>query len=120
LLALPIVALVAALGYLLYIGFTYGWPAWTGFGPYTPPQPSIEGYQRAKTFWDWMQLLIVPAVLAGGVYFLNRTERINAEKATRQRAEADRQRAEERAETERRIAEQRAETERGIAEQRAQ
>ena len=77
---LLIVALVVALGYLLYAGFTYGWPDWTGFGTYTPPQPPIEGYQREKTLWDWLQLLIIPFVLAIAAFFLNRTERINAEK----------------------------------------
>ena len=30
---------------------------------------------ETKTLWDWMELLIVPSVLAGGAFFLNRSER---------------------------------------------
>lgn len=30
---------------------------------------------EAKTLWDWMQLLIIPLLLAGGAFFLNRSER---------------------------------------------
>ena len=30
---------------------------------------------ETKTLWDWMELLIVPAVLAGGAFYLNRSER---------------------------------------------
>ncbi|MFL5804405.1 MAG: pentapeptide repeat-containing protein [Roseiflexaceae bacterium] len=94
---LLIVAAVMALGYLLYAGFTYGWPAWTGFGPYTPPQPPIEGYQREKTLWDWLQLLIIPIVLVVGGFFLNRTERINGEKIAERRAATEREIADRRA-----------------------
>lgn len=32
---------------------------------------------ETKTLWNWMELLIIPAVLAGGAYFLNRAERNN-------------------------------------------
>ena len=37
--------------------------AWTGFGD--------------KTLWDWLQLLIVPTVLAVGGFLFNRSERRN-------------------------------------------
>jgi uncharacterized protein YjbI with pentapeptide repeats len=47
-----------------------GWRSWTGFGEYTNPKGE---YQRAKTLWDWMQLLIVPGVLAVGVWYLNKS-----------------------------------------------
>ncbi len=30
---------------------------------------------EGKSLWDWMELLIIPAVLAGGAFFLNRSER---------------------------------------------
>lgn len=32
---------------------------------------------EVKTLWDWMQLLIIPLFLAGGAYYLNRSEREN-------------------------------------------
>src|SRR6266511_6076613 len=73
----------------------YAYP-WTGFGEYTPPQPKIEGYEREKTTCDWMQLLIIPIVLAIGGFFLNRTERINAEKAAEQRSKTEREIAQQR------------------------
>jgi uncharacterized protein YjbI with pentapeptide repeats len=48
---------------------------------------------ETKTLLDWMQLLLVPLLLAGGVFFLNRSEK-----------ETERQRAEDRAKLEREIA----------------
>jgi len=30
---------------------------------------------ETKTLWDWMELLIIPLFLAGGVFYLNRSER---------------------------------------------
>lgn len=30
---------------------------------------------EGKSLWDWMELLIIPSVLAGGAYYLNRSER---------------------------------------------
>ena len=32
---------------------------------------------EVKTLWDWMELLIIPLFLAGGAFFLNRSERNN-------------------------------------------
>ena len=37
--------------------------AWTGFWGYDPPN---DKHQRGKTLWDWLQLLIIPVILAGG------------------------------------------------------
>src|SRR6185436_681231 len=30
---------------------------------------------ETKTLWDWMELLIIPLILAVGAFFLNRSER---------------------------------------------
>lgn len=59
---LLMVALVFVLvaGALLWFG--YGQP-WTGFGPYLN---SKGDWEREKTLWDWMELLLVPGVLAAG------------------------------------------------------
>lgn len=46
-------------------------PPWTGFGAYNEEAAG----PRAKTLWDWLGLLIVPAALAGGVYWLNRSQK---------------------------------------------
>jgi len=43
---------------IIKIGYT---KKWTGF--------------EEKTLWDWMDLLIIPLVLAFGVFFLNRSEK---------------------------------------------
>lgn len=61
-------------------------PSWTGFGEYQKSNGEIE---RAKTLWDWMNLLIVPLVLAIGVWLLNKTEKtIEQQTARMQAAEA--------------------------------
>jgi hypothetical protein len=54
------VGLVLALGavFMIYGGY---WVLWTGFGQ----RPGgVPGADRAKTLWDWMDLLLVPLVLA--------------------------------------------------------
>jgi hypothetical protein len=51
---------------LIFVGHWLGWE--TGFGVET-----TEPKQHAKTLWDWMQLLVIPVVLAGGGYLFNLT-----------------------------------------------
>lgn len=59
-------------------------PSWTGFGAY---DEKAEG-PRAKTLWDWLELLIIPAVLALGALWVNYTQKnteiILAEQARQQ------------------------------------
>jgi uncharacterized protein YjbI with pentapeptide repeats len=57
-------------------------PTWTGFGPYNE---TING-PRAKTLWDWFELLIIPAFLAGDAWWLDRSQ-----KRTEKNVETDRQ-----------------------------
>ena len=48
--------------------------SWAGLGTYI----NLDGKTvPGKTLWDWMQLLIVPALLAGGVFWLNQTSHQN-------------------------------------------
>jgi uncharacterized protein YjbI with pentapeptide repeats len=47
---------------------------WLGFGSYTDSEGKI---QRGKTLWDWMQLLIIPVLLAGGLAAFNYSNREN-------------------------------------------
>lgn len=42
-----------------------------------------------KTFWDWMELLIIPLVLAIGAYYLNRSERATEREITKNRQQED-------------------------------
>lgn len=48
---------------------------WTGF--------------QTKTLWDWMELLIIPLVLALGAFFLNRSERAIERENTNKRTELE-------------------------------
>jgi len=41
---------------------------------------------ETKTLWDWMELLIIPLFLAGGAFFLNRSEHSVERARTEQRA----------------------------------
>ena len=69
----------------------------------------------SKTFWEWMELLVVPAVLAAaGLWFTNVQKQTELEIAEKARDE-DRERAEKARETDREIAEKERETDREIA-----
>jgi len=62
-------------------GYFFNW-LWTGFSPYTStPHATNITFQREKTLWDWLQLLIIPLVIAIGGYLFNlavsRTEQRN-------------------------------------------
>jgi len=48
--------------------------SWTGFGSFTKPD---SNFVPPKMLWDWMQLFIIPILLAGVVFLLNRSERKN-------------------------------------------
>lgn len=59
-------------------------PFWTGFGR----RPIDLNEQPTKTLWDWMEILIVPAVLGIGLYILNQSARASErEIAEKNRAE---------------------------------
>ena len=48
--------------------------SWSGFGSYINPKGE---FQRDKTLWDWMQLLVVPVLLAGfAAWFTCQRERL--------------------------------------------
>jgi uncharacterized protein YjbI with pentapeptide repeats len=85
---------IVIVGVLIWLG--YGYPG-TGFG-----QAKVnQGVQPAKTLWDWLQLLIVPAALALGGYWLNKGQRERereAEDARKERElEVENQRAQDEA-----------------------
>jgi hypothetical protein len=57
---------------LARVGYAY---EWTGFGPSTRLVDSKSALVPGKTLWDWLDLLIIPFVLAiGGIWF-SRAER---------------------------------------------
>jgi uncharacterized protein YjbI with pentapeptide repeats len=75
------IVLLGILACFIYIGYQL---SWTGFQGYLNNK---EEFIPAKKLWDWMQLLIVPVILAGGAWLLNKSQ-----KKSEQLIEADRQR----------------------------
>src|SRR6266480_3014090 len=69
-----------------------------------------------KTLWDWLQLLVVPILLAIGGFWLNQIQKSREERTREQCDKIEREAAEQRANVEREAAEQRAKVERVIAE----
>ncbi len=48
------------------LGYIFNWD-WVGLGPFvSPTHPKDSDFQRGKTLWDWLQLLIIPLVQAQG------------------------------------------------------
>jgi len=66
---LPILALI--LISLVVLGYIPRWSKYTGFGEYKSPYSKDQDVQRAKTVWDWLQLLIIPVILAAGALWFN-------------------------------------------------
>ena len=92
-----ILVLIFGLVVLIVAGYIFKW-SWTGFEPETStPQ------QHAKTLWDWLQLLIIPLVLAVGGYVFNLTVSRNEQQNTRVRDQTERENARVRDRTERDI-----------------
>ena len=84
-----VIALVAGIVAAAYFAVVF--PAWTGLPPGTL---DTQGHEQphAKTLWDWLDLLLVPLVLAVGGYFLTRSENREARvvRALRQNIESAR------------------------------
>jgi uncharacterized protein YjbI with pentapeptide repeats len=101
---IALLIMVIVLIVLSVLGYIFNWD-WVGLGPYiSSPHPNGSNFQRGKTLWDWLQLLIIPAVLAVAGYGINLTISRSEQEATKQRAHSEREAAEKRAETEREIA----------------
>lgn len=74
-----------AVGALLWAG--YGQP-WTGLGPYLN---SRGEWEREKTLWDWMELLLVPGVLAAGAAWFSWVQNKRQREAEERRVKASRE-----------------------------
>jgi uncharacterized protein YjbI with pentapeptide repeats len=80
---------LAFLAFAVAIWFGYkGVWNWTGFGEYiqvkSPASVGSGGtweYHPAKTLWDWLQLLLIPFLLAIGGYLFNRNLKQRDERA---------------------------------------
>ncbi len=73
--------LISVLVYAIHVGYDQTWTGFQGYtnnkGEFIPP----------KKLWDWLQLLIVPLLIAVGVWWLNKSQ-----KKSEQQIETDRQR----------------------------
>jgi uncharacterized protein YjbI with pentapeptide repeats len=58
-------------------------------------QAKNTGFET-KTLWDWMELLVIPLVLATGAFYLNRSERVIERQAAEDRAKLEREIASDR------------------------
>jgi uncharacterized protein YjbI with pentapeptide repeats len=80
---IAIIAIAFLLATLAYWGaFPDNSPKWTGFGSYAIRKDK----QAEKKLWDWLQLLLVPSLLAVGGWWLNKSQ-----KESEQKIETDRQ-----------------------------
>jgi uncharacterized protein YjbI with pentapeptide repeats len=84
------ITVLITLTILSILGYLFHWD-WTGLPQYTsPPHPNNINFLPGKTLWDWLQLLIIPAVLAIGGYLFNYTASRNEREATKQRDQTER------------------------------
>jgi uncharacterized protein YjbI with pentapeptide repeats len=74
---------VLALGWMGYLRFVrgIGWAAWTGFG--------------GETLLDWLELLIIPIIIAAGAWWLDRRQKKAEREFEQARLEKDREIARE-------------------------
>lgn len=75
--------------------YRFGWD-WTGFigGPSKitkTPQGTTTDYSPEKNLWDWLQLLLVPIMLAIGGFWLNRIQKDREEKAAKEQERLERE-----------------------------
>jgi uncharacterized protein YjbI with pentapeptide repeats len=76
-----------ALVFIIYGGYRHGWK-WTGL-------IKDADFPR-RTLWDWLDLLIVPAVLAVGGYLFTRSENQRTQHIAERQRDVDREIADER------------------------
>ncbi len=76
--------ILVALAFLIIVicGYLFGWK-WTGL--------VTDANYHKRTFWDWLQLLIVPAVLALGGYLFTRSENQRTRDTADQERKLDRE-----------------------------
>src|SRR3954454_24638242 len=72
-----------------------GWRDWTGVGERRWKTAPDEHVDPPKTLWDWLQLLIVPAILIGVTFAWSASQTRSDNKREDRRLTADRAAAEE-------------------------
>src|SRR4051794_19364771 len=67
-----------------------GWKQWTGLGERRWTTAPGEQVQPPKTLWDWLQLLIVPAILIGVTFAWSAAQTKNDNRRDDRQIRADR------------------------------
>ena len=85
---------------LIIIGYLFDWSGFNGYtqvstihtvsGPMAGTITRTEALQPGKSLWDWLQLLIIPVVLAIAGYAINFTVSNNEQKSTQLRDQTER------------------------------
>lgn len=65
----------------IILAFMFEWK-WTGFFYHTTPKSDTVEFYPGKSLWDVLDLIIIPAVLALGIWWLNKEQRQNEQKIT--------------------------------------
>ena len=79
----PIV--IVAIALISFSGYRYRLD-WVGVSDYTTPQVGEgEEYQQFKTFWDWMELLVVPVTFSYGAWLVSERQKSAEEKQAGER-----------------------------------
>jgi uncharacterized protein YjbI with pentapeptide repeats len=113
--------LVVVVGFLILIPFAYvrKWD-WTGMSrqEYTNTSRTFKGSAvdvaqsesvvQEKTLWDWLQLFIIPLVLTGAVFFLNKQQEDTSLTASKTQHDSDQLNAASQRASDLRIAQQQA------------
>ena len=89
-----ILVAIGALWRLIRIGYAY---QWTGLGDAELPKQDNVEFRPKKTLWDWLQLLIVPIVLASAGFWFTMQQEDRQQRIEDQRARAEQQLEEQRA-----------------------
>jgi uncharacterized protein YjbI with pentapeptide repeats len=78
------------LGAVLFTHQSYhrNW-TWTGFCPSTVPKDDQRDVKPGKTLWDWLQLFIIPTVLALVAFALNEQQQMRALQASQAQHKSD-------------------------------
>src|ERR1700686_3283352 len=86
---------------LIIVGYLFDWSGFNGYtqvsivhalsGPAAGTVTRTEAFQPGKSLWDWLQLIIIPVVLAIGGFWFNQVQKNREEKATERRAQVDRE-----------------------------
>src|SRR6266480_2550183 len=98
--AIGVIAIVLVIVIALIIaGYWFDWTGFNGYNKVTITHiisstnagavTKTEEYQPGRALWDWLQLLIIPAVLVIGGFWLNQIQRSREERITEKQKETE-------------------------------